>query len=122
MNALETRPVNRPTVGQLTPFHPETNLSFDDVGVEDLPSDEDRSLGTRWTPTGFTIQSVDNDYVRGVLKERFFHNPAVGYTFRLNDATVVEYEYQPIGVRVPGALYGVGSHIPQGACSEWPRK
>lgn len=102
MNALESRPITRPTPGQLVPFHPETHHSFQDFKVGELPSDEDRTVNTRWVPTGFTLASVDDEMVGNVLKDRFFHNPSVGYTFRLEDATVVEYQYQ--ADPIPGIL------------------
>ncbi len=94
MNALETRPVkNTPNPFSYNPFHPETHQGFDRLRVVTLPADEHRNSGTRWAPTGFTISGSD-EFVGRVLKERFFHNPAVGYTIRESDGMIVEYEFQ----------------------------
>jgi len=95
MFALETRalPGNEPNIAAQTPFHPETHQGLANLDVLNLPSDEARKSGTNWMPTGFTISGTP-DFIRAVLKGRFFHNPRVGYTFRDSDRMVVEYEYQ----------------------------
>ncbi len=111
MFALETRPVNNIPVQQSSdPFHPETHQGLSELKVQNLPLDENRRSGTRWTPTGFTIFG-DNEFVGRVLKERFFHNPAVGYTLRLRDSMVVEYEFRAQAV----------GEFPAGSDSPYPR-
>ena len=95
MHALETRSVVKPTPGRINPFHPQTHQSLDDLDVLSLPEDETRDSGRskNWRATGFIIGG-DQKFIGTLLKERFFHNPLVGYTFRASDGMVVEYEYQ----------------------------
>jgi hypothetical protein len=90
MTVLEQRqnPAN-PFTG--IPWHPETHAAFDVLNPVDLPQYEARPAGSPWEPTGFTIGG-DEQFVRKILKDRFFHNPAVGYAFRAIDGMVVEFE------------------------------
>ncbi|HEY6019449.1 MAG TPA: hypothetical protein VIY48_05985 [Candidatus Paceibacterota bacterium] len=95
MFALETRqlPGNTPNPASLNPWHPETHQGFDQLNVLDLPLAEERPANSRWIPTGFRVTGSD-EFIRATLKDRFFHNPALGFAFG-NDGMVVEYEYQP---------------------------
>lgn len=91
MNALETRPVNnRPDTEGTKPFHPDTHHGFDELKISELPLAGYQ--GPEWRPTGFAIDGgLKSEFVGGVLKDRFFHNPTVGYS--LNEiGMVIEYE------------------------------
>ena len=92
MHALETRPVIMPNPGAITPFHPETYTALVEMDIWNLPIDEGRLDTGLWMPTGFTVGG-DKEFVGKILKDRFFHNPLVGYTFRMEDGMVVEYQY-----------------------------
>lgn len=95
MTALETRPVNnRPEPGRIEPWQPETHMGFDTFKVFDLPITVKRPAGSKWTPTGFSI-AADSRVLRSTLKDRFFHNPAVGYAFDDASMMIVEFQHQP---------------------------
>lgn len=112
MNALETRPVNNVPDGNATePFHFETHEGFNSFHALELPVDENKRPGTPWIPTGFVISGAD-DFLGDVLKERYFHNPAVGYTLRQRDGVVVEYQFQSPNL----------SSYPVGSYSRYPRR
>lgn len=93
MTALETRPVkNHPEPGRIEPWQPETHVGFDTLNVMDLPAAEHRPAGSKWTQTGFMIAG-DSRFVRETLKDRFFHNLAVGYALNEN-GMIVEFQHQ----------------------------
>lgn len=102
MNALETRRVNNtPNPEQEEPFHPETHRGFDDLDISHLPIAGYQGSG--WKPTGFIIDGSKN-FIGGVLKERFFHNPSVGYALS-SEGFVVEYEKIPTLQRQYGVAF-----------------
>lgn len=93
MLALETRrPGDTPNPASRNPWHPETHHGLEDLDLLGLPLIAQGPLDRRWMPTGFIITG-GREFVTQTMKERFFHNPAVGYAFR-EDGMVVEYEYQ----------------------------